>query len=145
MYTVYRTFREDAGQNMTFLCERSAGSEGKLWKELEVSCQPTVITTQPVILTEPSVTDSADNTTAVNTSQSVQFNTTVQRGGSVQKSSQEDWHSPSTSVLIFVGCFAAVVFVAVVAISVVIRRLRAPVSNDLWWEDVVSRKELMSK
>jgi hypothetical protein len=45
----------------------------------------------------------------------------------------------------FVACFAAAVFIAVVVIAIIIRRIRSPTLNVLWWEDVVSRQEFMSK
>jgi hypothetical protein len=139
MYTVYRTFREGTGQNVTLQCESPVELRGKSWDVLEEMCKPTV--TPPQL----TVTGSTANTTAFSTSQPDQSNTAVQRDVSVQESSPDASHSPSPFVVMFVGCFAAAVLIAVVVIMIIIRRLQSPTLNRLWWEDVVSRQEFMSK
>jgi hypothetical protein len=47
-------------------------------------------------------------------------------------------------LLIFVSSFAAAVCIVVVVLTITIRRLRTPRLKRLWWEDVVTRQELMS-
>jgi len=155
MYTAYRTFREGTGHNLTLRCESPKDVKGESWDVLEERCKPTVTPSQPAVTrstanntavnTANNSAVSTANTTAVSTSQHVQFNITVQHNVSVKESSPDPWHSSSPFLVIFVACFAAAVFIAVVVIMIIIRRLRSPRLNHLWWEDVVSRQELMSK
>jgi hypothetical protein len=125
MYTVYRTFWERAGQNLTLWCESPAELGGKSWDVLEDSCQPTVTPT-----TQAAVTSSTANTTAVSTSQSVQFNTIVQRDVSVQESSQEDSHSSLASLVISLCLFALAVYTVVFALILITRQWQVTCSND---------------
>ena len=155
MYTVYQTFRNGTGQNVTLLCESPEDLKGKSWDVLEGMCQRTVTPPQPAatgstpnitaISTANTTAVSNANTKAVSTSHLDQLNIPVQRNVSAQESSTEEPHSPSSFLIMLVACFAAVVFIAVVVITIIIRRLRSPKVNLLWWEDVVSRRELMSK
>jgi flagellar biosynthesis/type III secretory pathway M-ring protein FliF/YscJ len=141
MYTVYRTFREGTGQNVTLECESPAELRGKSWDVLEEICEPTVTPLQST------VTGSTTNNTTVSISQPDQFNsTTVQENVSVQESSPDAFHAPSTFVVIFVASLTVAVFIAVFVVNRAIRRLRRSTRqlNRLWWEDVVARKELMS-
>ena len=148
MYTVYRTFREESGQNVTLLCESPADLMGESWDVLEEKCQPTV--TPP----QSTVTESTANSTAVSTSQSVQFNTTVQQNVSVTGSSTEAPHVPSRTPVtlpslyqvIFVVSLAVAVFITIFVVNKAVRKLRRGTRrlDRLWWEDVVARKELMS-
>jgi hypothetical protein len=149
MYTVYRTFREETGQNLTLLCESPVDLKGKSWDVLEEICVPTVKPPQPT------VTCSTANTTAVSTSQSDQFNsTTVQQDVPVQESSPDaahllspsSFHPPSTFVVIIVASLTVAMIIFGFVVNRVASQLRRTNRqlNRLWWEDVVARKELMS-
>ena len=135
MYTVYRTFREESGQNVTLLCKSPANLMGKSWDVLEEKCQSTVAPPQPT------VTDSTAKITAVNASWPALFSTTVLQNGS----STEASHFFLEFQVTFVVCFAVAVLIAVVLIAIVIRRVRSSKLNHMWWEDVVTRRELMSR
>ena len=137
IYTVYRTFRQGTRRNITLQCENPSEVKDKSWAILEVRCEPTV--TSPVPPPLPKTTGSTANTTSGNTVQSVGLSVAVQ-----QESSSEATHTPSAFLLIFVSSFAAAVCIAVVVLTITIRRLRTPRLKRLWWEDVVTRQELMS-
>ena len=136
MYSVYRGLREGRGQRVTLWCENPAELRGKSWDVLEDRCKPTVTPPQPAVTV---------NTTDVSTSQPVQFNTTNRQNVSVQETPVDASHSPSTFLLIFVVCFTAAVFMAVVVILIIIRSFRPHSLNLLRVEDVVSRQKPMSK
>ena len=148
MYTVYQTFRNGTGQNVTLLCKSPEELRGESWDVLEGLCQPTV--TPP----QTAATDSTANTTAVSTSQPDQFNTTAQQDTSLQESSPDalhgpppsHFHSPSTFLVIFVVFLAVAVLITVLLVNKAIRRLRRGTRqlDRWWWEDVVARRELMS-
>jgi hypothetical protein len=146
IYTVYRISREGTGNNITLRCENPAEVRGVSLDILEEKCQPT-ITPQPPTL--PTLTGSAANSGSVNTSPPIQFSTTHQHDVSFQESSPgpSDLHSPSTFLLIFIISFAAAVYIAVVVVSITIRRLRRITGelDCLWWEDVMTRWGLISK
>ncbi|GFG29451.1 hypothetical protein Cfor_01956, partial [Coptotermes formosanus] len=145
VYTFYRMSREGTGKNLTLRCENPAELRGESWDMLEEKCRPTVRPQPPTL---PTVTGSAANSGSVNTSHPVHFSTTDQQDVRVQESSPgtTDSHSPSMFLLIFIISFAGAVCVAVVVVSITIRRLRRSTTtlDRLWWEDVVTRRELMS-
>ena len=124
MYTVYQTFRNGTGQNVTLLCESPEELKGKSWDVLEGMCQRTV--TPP----QPAATGSTVNTTAVSTSQPDQFNITVQRNVSVQEPSPDTSHSPSARLVIALCMFGVAVYCVVVALTVTIVKLRMACCND---------------
>jgi hypothetical protein len=124
MYTVYRTFREGTGQNVTLLCDSPEDLRGESWDILEEKCERTVAPPQPA------VTRSTANTTAVSTSQPVQFHITVQQNVSLQEPSPDAWHSPPTLLIISLSVFAVAVYSVVVALTVTIRMWRVTRGND---------------
>ena len=139
MYTVYQTFREGTGLNVTLRCDSPAELRGTSWDVLEVNCERTV--TPP----QSAVTGSTANTTALSTSQPAESNSSVQHM-SLQESSPDAFHSPSTFIVIFVLSLALAVFIAVLVVNKAVKRLRRGTGqlDRLWWEDVVARIELMS-
>ena len=119
MYTVYRTFREESGQNVTLLCKSPANLMGKSWDVLEEKCQPTV--TPPP---QSTVTESTANTTAVSTSQSVQFSPTVQQNVALQDSCPDDSYLPSANLVMYLTVFSVAAYCCVVVLIVTTRK---------WW------------
>jgi type V secretory pathway adhesin AidA len=132
MYTVYRTFREVTGQNVTLLCDSPEDLRGKLWDVLEETCQRTVTPPQPAVTgsTANCTGVNTANTTAVSTSQPVQFHITFQQNVSVQESSPDACHSPPALLIISLSVLAVAVYIVVVALTVNIRIWRVKRGND---------------
>jgi hypothetical protein len=118
MYTVYRTFREESGQNVTLLCESPADLKGESWDVLEEKCQSTVAPPQPT------VTDSTAKITAVNTSWPALFSTTVQQNVALQDSCPDDSYLPSANLVMYLSVFSVAAYCCVVVLIVTTRK---------WW------------
>jgi len=124
MYTVYRTFREGTGQDVTLLCKSPADLMGESWDVLEEKCQRSVSPPQPA------ARGSTANTTAVSTSQPVQFNTTDQQDVSLQESCPDDSYSPSAHWVISLSVFSVASYIVVVALIVTTRKWWMSSGND---------------
>jgi hypothetical protein len=135
MYTVYRTFREGTGQNVTLQCDRPAELRGKSWDILEEICELTV--TPP----QPTVTDSTAKTTTVGISQPDQFNTAVRQNVSVQESSPDASKSPPAHLVISLSLFAVSVYMVVVALTLTIRKWRVTCANNSYRPQQVDTAE----
>ena len=135
LYTVFLTFREGTGQNVTLLCASPADLIGKSWDVLEEKCQRTA--TPP----QPAVTESNANTTAVSTSQPVQFKTAVQQNVSVQECSPDDSYSPSAHLVISLSVFSVAAYCVVVALIVTTRKWWITSGNDRYRTQQVGTAE----
>jgi hypothetical protein len=120
--------------NITLICESPAEVSGKSWEILEDKCKPTTTTTESTIPATNATSRSALGTT---------INKLFTKDVSAERGSQEV--EPPNFRAIFIAVFAIAVCIAIAAVIIWIRRVRKPNLNHLWWEDQVTRKDMMSE
>jgi hypothetical protein len=135
LYSVYRTLGEKTSRNITLWCENPAGVKGESWDILEEECQPTTTTTGSSVTAVWTIEWSdatADKTemTVIHTTENLVVNSSPKL-------------SSFTFMSIFVTVFSVTVFIAVVAVDMIIRKVRKRKSNQRRLKDQVTRMELM--
>jgi hypothetical protein len=136
LYRAYKVLRVETRKNITLLCESPEEVRGESWDILEERCE----------LTTAKSTVTAARTADVTATYEV---TEAELVRLVTKERSDQIPSPNVSsitpTVIFIICFAVAVCVVIALVVIIIRKIRKPNLNHLWWEDQVARKDILSE